>query len=367
MGVSVLGATTPTSAGAAPHDVAAAGQAKRRLVSVKVAGDPTSVAAVLDVLRERDGGGDVETTFEVVPAIDRASIVTPGAPNDRQLARIWIDLTEPSAHVNEPEPVTLYVVDGPWERVLVRPVVRHANPEITWEEIGHIVELALGALRAGETIGVGRDIAQAQLFPSPPPNPRPSDGEPPRRGAPPPAVERAWKIRGGGFYSTTAYGSGLELASGLGALLEGHARTRKLEYGVTLTAEYHFPSTVDRGAAMIRFDGGALHALASGAYFLGDRHQLLLGVGGGLELVHARGSSSELDNVRFIDRGLDLIPTARALARYGYSTSSLRLFAGVGVDVPLTNSRYLLSKGAPVVLFEPWSVRPFLMIGLETN
>ena len=362
--VTLLAATTPRSADATPELGGAQDAAKRRLVSVKVAGEPASVAAVLEVLRERGSGDDLETTFEVVPATDRASIVTPGPPNDHQLARIWIDLT---GHDSERDPITLYVVDGPWERVLVRPVVRHENPEITWEEIGHIVELALGALRAGESIGVGRAAAREQLLPAPPVDAR-SPGTEPRPPIPPVASTTPWKLRGGGFYSMTAYGAGLEVASGLGGMLELHARSRKLEYGGTLTAEYHLPSVVDRGSALVRLHGGSFHALASGAYALGEHHQLVLGAGGGVELVHARGSNIELDNVRFVDGDLDAIPTARALARYGHTTSSLRLFAGVGIDVPLRKTRYVLSReNAPVVLFEPWLVRPFLLIGLETN
>jgi hypothetical protein len=334
---------------------------------VKVAGDPSSVAAVLDVLRERVGA-DVEAAYEVVPTIDRASIVTPGSPNDQQLARIWIDLGEPAA-MNEREPIRLYVVDGPWERVLVRPIARQPNPEVVWEEIGHIVELALGALRAGESIGVGRALAREQLLPSQPIAPATAPPAPERPlEPPPPARPRQWSVRGGAFYATSAYGSGLELASGPGALIELHAHTRRLEYGAALMAEYRFPSTVDRGSAIVRFEGAAFHALASGAFVLAPHHHVLFGAGGGVDLVHARASSPNLDNLRFEDGKMDAVPAARVLARYGWATSAFRLFAGVGVDVPLRNPRYLLSRPSdPVVLFEPWNARPFLLIGIETN
>ena len=354
-------------------------QAQRTLVSVQVAGDRASTAAVLDVLRERIGGTDTEASFEVVPAIDRASIVTPGPPNDRQLARIWIDLTEPakddSGKKGDREPVTLYVVDGAWERVLVRPVVRQTNPEVTWEEIGHIVELALGALRAGESIGVGRAVAREQLLPAP----EPPTAPPPPPDTPPPAPPRATapaprvKLRGGGFYSTTAYGSGLELASGPGAVFDFHLQHPtwlggKLELGMAFTAEYRFPSTVDRGSAVVRFEGAALHAMASAAYRLTERHHFMLDVGGGAELVHARGDSPQVANIRFVEGSLAPIPTARALARYAWATPAVRFFAGAGVDLPFRNPRYLLSReNEPVVLFEPWIVRPFLMLGIETN
>jgi len=348
--------------------------AKRTLVSVKVAGDPASAAAVLDVLRERIGGSDAETSFEVVSEIDRASIVTPGPPDDRQLARIWIDLTEPAGHEGAGEPVTLYVVDGPWERVLVRPVTRQKNPEVTWEEIGHIVELALGALRSGESIGVGRAVAREQLLPpEEPPPPPPPRRERLRRPPPRPAARLPLvKIHAGGIYSTAAYGSGFELTSGPGGILELHADPHwlggRLKLGATFTGEYRLPSTVDRGSAMVRFEGAALHAMASATYSFTERHHVFLDVGGGTELVHARGESPSLNNVRFVNGNIDPIPAVRFLARYAWAKPTVRLFAGVGVDLPLRNPRYLLSReNEPVVLFEPWVVRPFLMLGMETN
>lgn len=372
VGLTLAGAvSSPARAGeaAAGAGSAAVEPSSRRLVAVKIAGETAAVAAVLDVLRERVPGA--ETTFEVVPEIDRASIVTPGAPDDRQLARIWIDLTEPPGHANEHAPMTLYVVDGAWERVLVRPVARQANPEIAWEEIGHIVELALGALRAGERIGVGRAIAREQLLPTaapaaaPPPT---ASSDAPIAAPPARPRERIAHFRAGGFYAVSAYGHGLDLASGPGVMFELYAERRRFALGGTLTGEYRFPSVVDRGVANVRFEGGAVHAMVGGAYQLAPRHHVLLGLGAGAEVAHVKGSSDTLDNVRFVDANAELVPTARVLARYAYATPMLRLFAGVGMDVPLRNPRYLLSRGGDaIVLFEPWGARPLVLLGVQTN
>lgn len=371
-----LGSTLSASAwagelaGGAGGAVATVEPSSRRLVAVKIAGEAAPVAAVLDVLRERVSG--TETTFEVVPAIDRASIVTPGVKDDRQLARIWVDLSEPPGHANENAPMTLYVVDGAWERVLVRPVARQANPEVAWEEIGHIVELALGALRAGERIGVGRAVAREQLLPSAEPTapPPPATRDAPVTAPPPRTNERPARFRAGGFYGVSAYGHGLELASGPGLILEAHRERGRFALGGTLTGEYRFPSEVDRGIVTVRFEGGAVHAMATASYELAPRHHLLLGLGGGAEIARVRGSSNTLDNVRFVDGNADLVPVARVLARYAYTTAkpSLRLFAGLGMDVPLRNPRYLLSRGNDaVVLFEPWGARPLFLLGIQTN
>jgi hypothetical protein len=53
--------------------------------------------------------------------------------------------------------------------------------------------------------------------------------------------------------------------------------------------------------------------------------------------------------------------------RYEHAVPSLRLFAGVGLDVPLESARYLLARpGETIVLFEAWSARPFVMAGIQT-
>ncbi len=352
---SLFASTTTTTASA---DETARAHAERHVVTVKIAGDAADV--VLEALRERIDG---DASFEIVPTIDPESVVTPGPSNDAQLARIWIDLR------TDAETIMLYIVDGSWEHVLVRPVARQANPEVTHEEIGHIVDLALDALRAGQTIGVGRAAAREQLLKATPAPPAPP--APPPEAPPAPRPQRP-RVRVGGFYATTVYGSNLELATGPGLVVELHQPTElrghTLEWGLTSTVDYRFPSTVDRGTAVVRFEGGALHALFGASYAFTRAHELMLGVGGGVELVRATGQSVELANVRFADGEINPIATARVLARYGLRTPSFRLFGGLGLDVPFANPRYLLSRPTePVVLFAPWAVRPFVLVGIETN
>lgn len=366
-------AEAPSSAWSGPY-----AEEARTLVSVKIAGAPTAVLPLLEVLRERvasgRGAAGEDTSFELIGRVDRASVVTPGPPSPRQLARVWIDLgREQSEHASDP--VTIYVVDGPWERVLVRQVGHHENIEITWEEIGHIVESALVALRAGERIGVGRALAQEQLLPVssvaplPPPPPDPLGEEP----APPatPASGPPWGIRAGAFYTASAYGygAGPRVASGAGGLIDVHATSRSLRFSATIMGEYRLPSTVDRGAAVVHLEGGALHVLASASYSPAPRHQVHVGAGPGFELVQAGGIAPGRDDIRFAERTLDTIPTGRLLARYAYAVGPARAFGGAGLDLSLRTLRYTLARadGTSLVVFEPWVARPFLLIGVETN
>jgi hypothetical protein len=352
-------------------------------VTIQIAGSeahPTLAKSVTAVLKERTA--ETETSIDAVAEIDRASVVTPSAASrDDQLARVWIDLSDGGGGGGGGNSIMLFIADGPWERVLVRPVTREKNPEVTSEEIGHIVGSALVALRSGASIGIDRAAAREQLLPSSSSAATPSatltlppvTHDSPTEAPPPPRKEKVWTVRAGGYFLGSAYGDGFELATGPGVVVEGHrVVNHRWEVGALAMGEYHFPSTVDRGSAVVRFEGGGVYLLAHSTLALSAKSHVLFGAGGGVDLVHARATGDALSTIRFANGNLDANPSGRVLARYGLSvSSSLRLFAGLGVDIPLSQSRYLLSRQQPgtepIVLFEPWAARPFLMLGLQTN
>jgi hypothetical protein len=74
-----------------------------------------------------------------------AIIDAPPSPSPA-LARVWIDVI--------PTRATVMLVDGPWERVLIRHVaLPSAFDEVAREEVVHIVHSAIEALKAGRPIG----------------------------------------------------------------------------------------------------------------------------------------------------------------------------------------------------------------------
>jgi len=330
------------------------------------------VAEVESVLRDRLSGSDLEPSFATVAAVDPAVVVTPAGGRDDDLARLWVDL-------RARDRLTLYLVDGTWERVLVRHFPRHDNPEVAREELGHVVELALLALRAGERIGIGRDAARAELAPGlapEPPAPPAIDAPPPRSPVPRAAPQAAVRLRPGLFYEAAAYAGGPELSSGPGLLLELRRSTpgSRLAFGGLVSAQYRLPAeaatepvTGTTARTVVRIEGGAVHLLAAGSLRLGRASELSLAVGGGIELVHAAARGDRASDIRVADGELRAVPALRALARYEHAVSALRLFGGIGLDVPLESTRYLLGRPAsePVVLFEPWAARPFLLAGIQ--
>lgn len=340
----------------------------RSLVVIELAGEPANVAAVEDILRERVGPTGLEVSFTSVEEVDPVAVVSSATGREDELAHVWIDL-------RSRERITFYLLDGKRERVLVRHFVRYENPEVAREELGHVVELALVALRAGESIGVGRDVARAELAPAaepPPPAPAAAPAPPPRE-APlplPPQAVPVTRLRMGAFYEVEAYAGGPEVWSGPG--LVGEVRRTlprsKLGYGALVSGQYRLPSSADVAASTsMRFTGGAMHLLAVGSVALSRPAELALGIGGGLNLLHVEARGERSSEVRFAEGSTRVLPTLRAMVRYEHAVPSLRLFAGIGLDVPLDSARYLLARpGETVVLFEAWSARPFVLAGIQT-
>jgi hypothetical protein len=332
-------------------------------VIIELAGEESAVAAVQGLLRERLAATELDVSIAVIDAVDPATVVSPNGAREDELARIWVDL-------RDRERITFYLVDGKRERVLVRHFARHENPEVAREELGHVVELALLALRAGERIGIGREDARGQLAPAavPPPPPPPAAAEAPVLA---PSKPRALHLRAGAFYEAQAYAGGPELWSGPGAMVELRRRpaASKLAYGALISAQYRLPAVAEAASATtnIRFEGGAVHVLAVGTVALSRPAELAVAVGGGLDLLHAEARGDRAAEVRFAEGSMRVVPTLRALVRYEHAVPSLRLFAGVGIDVPVESARYLLARpGETVVLFEAWGMRPFLVAGIQT-
>lgn len=336
-------------------------------MTIELAGEPASVTAVESILRERLASPGLDVSFATIEAVDPAVVVAPTGAQDHELARVWIDL-------RASERVTLYLVDGKRERVLVRHFARHDNPEVAREELGHVVELALVALRAGERIGVGREAARADLEPelatvappSPPVAQPPAERPAPVAARPPSTV----RLRAGAFYEAEAYAGGPEIWSGPGVNLELRRRRADSRFGcgVLLSGHYRLPSSAGSSVATsMRFEGGAAHVLAVGSLALSRPAELALGIGGGIDLLHAEARGERTSEVRFAEGSTRVLPTLRALVRYEHAVPSLRLFIGAGIDVPVESARYLLARpGETVVLFEAWSARPFLLAGIQT-
>lgn len=295
-------------------------------------------------MHERLEPFEIDLRVDHVTSVDRGEVLHPGAVHEQDLARLWVDFGA--------EEVRLYLTDGPWKRVLERRFSRSENPEVSAEEVGHVAYAAVGALRAGRTIGVARE----ELVPKPPAPPPPAQPELP---PPPPPMPSPWRARAGLFWEGGAYANGPQLQSGPGVVVLGtHERDGRL-FGVQLSAQFRLSSRVGD----LVFDGGALRAQAV-AGVRRKSMELSATLGPGLDLARA-----ELDVLGLQTNGRisNVVPTLRAGAQIAWHTRWVRPFLAVGFDVLLARPRYLLEgPGGSSVLLSPWTLQPFVAFGATT-
>jgi len=288
----------------------------------------------------------------------------PAAPPPA-VARVFIALR--ARHIG------LYVVDGPWDRVLERQVVlsRGAIDEVAREEIGHIVLTSVEALLQGRPIGRAREeLAAAAPPPSraaaaasrAPPSPRTSARRPPRRGA-----REIRRFALGPRYRVRA--SGLPVAHELGVALSWRATDWRLAPLIALRAEYVL--------------GRVLRApeVAVSVY------ELRAGVEAGARMDLARGWGAELlagvavqttfvdpqavEGSAFSPRGESSVTRAAATASLAAHWTIAPMFSlALGLDAVIDVVDVTYAVHAPTedrTVADPWSVRPSAWVGLDAR
>ena len=116
----------------------------RSLLVVHIAADRDEAAALQAVSRDVVFGQPVDLEMSVVARIEPGTVIR-GSGADRAnppLGRAFLDLSDPAR-------ATVYVVDGAWQRILVRHVPRTTNPDVVRETVGRIVSTSVEALIAG--------------------------------------------------------------------------------------------------------------------------------------------------------------------------------------------------------------------------
>src|SRR5438552_2533948 len=103
----------------------------RPLLVVHIAADRDEAAALRDVLRDVVSGQPVDLEISVVARIEPTTVIR-GSGADRAhppLGRAFLDFSDPAR-------AAVYVVDGAWQRILVRHVPRATNPDVVRETVG---------------------------------------------------------------------------------------------------------------------------------------------------------------------------------------------------------------------------------------
>src|SRR5438045_42444 len=237
----------------------------RSLLVVHIAADRDEAAALQAVLRDVVFGQPVDLEMSVVARIEPGTVIR-GSGADRAnppLGRAFLDLSDPAR-------ATVYVVDGAWQRILVRHVPRTTNPDVVRETVGRIVSTSVEALLAGsfgessEPMGAF-DARVANSSPKATANvPGNGSGAPGERFAPEPR-ERARSNLSGGLgvmYEMGLYARGAPVVHGpalYGGVAIGAANLRP---ALWMTAQYRWPIVSENPPVGFRLDTTALRLLA---------------------------------------------------------------------------------------------------------
>ena len=323
-----------------------------RTIWLVVAGDASEMDSLRQVAAELLGRLAVTLRADRVDRIDLDELRRPSPSDSRYLARVFVDLREPRR-------ATLWLVDPAHDRILVRQLERSpGGDEVMREELGHILETSTEGLLSGAEIGLPRTKVMGET--NAPPDRAPS----PAAVLSPPEAGKALRL--GFFYEAQALSSQAPVTHGPEASAWLGLPVRRPALGVWVTGQYRIPIQVETGAVGARLEAGALRAMLTFDWPLGDRVRLRAFGGAGVDLVHVAPQASDaavaLADARFltfatIRTGLGLdIPVSTAVS----------LGARAAVDIDVSETRYVFAtREGDAVLMQPFRLRPALALGIS--
>ncbi len=312
---------------------------EQRQVLLVVAADPGEAQRLGQVAAELLGRLSVRVRTRRVERIDVGEIAGPMPPLPAYLARLFVDLREPTQ-------ATLWIVDPVHDRILVRRLPRApGSEELAREELGHILETGL---------------PRAEVMPM---LTEPGTRRPPARPPRPASTPRQWQIAL--LYELLALEGPSRIVHGPEASLFFRAPPRAAAVGLWITAQYRLPLHVDALPVGARLEGGALRAMITLDVLAHTKVNLRLALGGGIDLVELEPEASGASGVSLAESRLLSFGVARAAVGVELRVSSwMTLWARAAADVDPSGTRYVFERhdGEQLVL-KPWPVRPGLAIG----
>ena len=360
---------------------------------VQVAADQQERAALREILRDAVARQNVALQIVPVERIDPSAVIRrPAAPPSRPpLGRAFLDLADASV-------VTVYIVDGTRERILVRHLLRTSNPDVAREAVGRIVSTAVEALLAGSFVQNSDPMAEFVLPPAKNrsgESPATEEAEPPRpeqAALPPPEQVRAPQleqsqpphvVRSLGqwrrdVFSTVASEVGAAYEAQLvapGTLAHGPELYGELALGkgavrpvVWLTGQYRWPVSVDTPPIGFRMDTIALRALAGAQIDLPHHVTLEAGAGVGVDIVDLEPQRATGDqSVWLAGKRSFVVGLGRAMvAARRRLASFLSVRVALLADVDGSRTRFLFQDGQGTQEVLAWyGIRPGLSLSIS--
>ena len=294
----------------------------------------------------------------ILAVLDPRVVLTPEPGAPPALARIWIELGGART--------TIYLVDGDWERILVRhiPTDGPALDEVGREQIAHIVHAAVEALLDGARIGLTQDEARAELGVAPEPTPTPAP-EPPRPDVPAVASELGADFAIG--YAPQLFADGPTVRHGLLALVSMLVGRGSPRLAISLGVDFWPNSTHEGGGVrldlrslLVRFEAGVDIDLADGT-------SLRATAGLTIDLTAVEPRTVPGSDVAVASPWDAVGPLASVrVAVHQRIFDWIGLAAGLLFDVDLLDTRYVVRAGMrDQTVVDPWPVRPALFVAAE--
>jgi len=333
-------------------------------VRITVAAPEPAARGLIDAIRPALAPLPIEVGVVQQPQLDSGAIVHPPADFEQAVARIWVDASAQGR-------VTLYVVDGPWERILVRHVpLPNALDAVAEEQVATIVRYAVEALMQGATIGIRREELVEASDREPvrdAPDVKEPAGEHGARDEPPHQAQGRMRWNAGARYEA-AMASSSEVLHGPG-LQTDLAWQGPLSPSLGLSLFHRLPVMVEGSLLGARLSAVGIRGVASASTRIRPGVDVAGGLGMGTDLVYIQPrrvgeGSAEPEASRWM-----AVPVFRLVSRGSLALSrNAALQLSAGVDLHPVRTRYVVSRaGQEAAVFEPWQIQPFVALQMNAN
>ena len=280
-----------------------------------------------------------------------------GAPGS--LATVAVDWTSPSEGV-------LTVSEPSGRVVLLRRLPRTEKPAVGLEAAAHIAQAVVEELREqarrkpfkvaqSQAPGAPGDAPVAALEAS-----SAGDGR---------AEQGRVALDVGAFVAGRLFGGDAPVAFGFGLTTAVALGTVRFRPALWLHVGYHAPFENSNDWAQLTTHALAFRLVPKAGLFGGDNWRLDAGLGGGADLFISRVRSSVLPPQLLGPPRADAAPilTALVAGHLGVARSA-DLSLSFTLDVDLAPRRFVVNVGgSPEELFNPWRVRPALLLGFSLS
>jgi hypothetical protein len=326
----------------------------QRVLRVTIAGDRATVDALGASLREALRSSDVTPELHAAERLDLGDTSLLEVPTPGVLATAWVDLRGTHA--------TVVVVDDAGHVVVRRFVPAGASTEITAQSVveilaasaedivAHASSVTVAAPASASVSPVIAPVETRRVVPTLPASPR-----------------SRVALEGAVFLTTDSFADAAPIVVGGGTALAvtlGHGAFRPaLRVFVGTAIPFHVDGplvALDISTLTVR--AGPMVRLFGGRTWLVE-----LGVQAGADVLwvspHSTGLPSDRLNPSTVDASAVIGPIASARVAVG---ARVDFSLTVAADCDLAPRRYVIDDGPNVdVLFQPWVVRPMLLLGFD--